>query len=426
MHTSHRKIAWLLILLWIVPGLVFAQERARLLGRVVDPQGKPIPGVKVTVTCKQDPKFHETRTTDKRGTFTVIFNQIEVTFQYLFEKEGFTTLEANQDWSAEGSQRFDWTMQPGTNEVKVQEAGAAAPVSTSPEAVTAYNAGVAAVRAKDMKTAVAKFSEAVASDPKLVVAWIALSSAQYQTRDFKDSAESAEKAVALGSKDEALLTTRYQAYKNAGEDTKAAEALKDLEKVGRAGEEAKKLHNEGVALAKAGDNLGAIAKFKEALALDPTLTASAVGMSTAALKAGEYGDAATAAEAILKQDPKNDAALRLRYNACLKLNDPDRMTDALIGLAAVDPVVAKKGLLKLSVDSYYDPNSKDHGKAGFQKVLEMDPNEPYSNFYLASMLVADGKNAEAKPHLEKVVAAIPNTDQGKLAKDMLKQLESIK
>ena len=167
-----------------------------------------------------------------------------------------------------------------------------------------------------------------------------------------------------------------------------------------------------MALAKAGDNLGAIAKFKEALALDPTLTASAVGMSTAALKAGEYGDAATAAEAILKQDPKNDAALRLRYNACLKLNDPDRMTDALIGLAAVDPVVAKKGLLKLSVDSYYDPNSKDHGRAGFQKVLEMDPNEPYSNFYLASMLVAEGKNAEAKPHLEKVVAAHPEYGSG--------------
>ena len=426
MHTSHRKIAWLLILLWIVPGLVFAEERARLEGRVIDPQGKPIPGVKVTATCKQDSKFHEVRTTDKKGTFTIIFSQVGVTYQYRFEKEGFVTLDANQDWSAEGSQRFDWTMQPGTNEVQVKEPGVAAPASTSPEAIAAYNDGVRANKAKDYKTAVVKFKESVSNDPKLVVAWIALSTAQFQTRDFKGAAESAEKAVSLGSKDELLLTTRYQAYKNAGEDEKAAEALKDLEKIGRAAEEAKKLHNEGVALAKAGDNIGAIAKFKEALALDPTLTASAVGMSTAALKAGEFGDAATAAEAILKQDPKNDAALRLRYNACLKLNDPARMTDALIGLAAVDPVVAKKGLLKLGVDAYYDPSSKDHGRAAFTEVLQLDPNEPYSNFYIASMLVAEGKTAEAKPHLEKVVAAIPTTDQGKLARDMLKQLESIK
>lgn len=423
MHTSQRKVAWLLILFLMVPGLVFAAERARLEGRVVDPQGKPIQGVKVTASCKQDEKFHEVRTTDKKGSFTIIFSQINVTYQYRFEKEGYQTLDANQDWTAEGSQRFDWTMQPGSNEVKTQEAG---PVSTSPEAVNAYNAGVTASRAKDYKTAVAKFKESVAADPKLVVAWMALSSAQYQTRDFKASAESAEKAMALGSKDEALLTTRYQAYKNAGEDEKAAEALKDLEKIGRAAEEAKKLHNEGVALAKAGDNVGAVAKFKEALVLDPTLRASMVGMGTAALKAGQFADAATAAEAILKEDPKNDAALRLRYNACLQLNDPDRLTQALIGIAAVDPVVAKKGLLKLSVDAYYDANSKDRGRAGFTKVLEMDPNEPFSNYYIALMLVAENKNAEAKAHLEKVVAASPNTEQGKSAKDMLKQLENIK
>ena len=42
-------------------------------------------------------------------------------------------------------------------------------------------------------------------------------------------------------------------------------------------------------------------------------------MPDAALKAGQYADAATAAEAILKNDPKNEQALRLRYNACLKL-----------------------------------------------------------------------------------------------------------
>ena len=45
---------------------------------------------------------------------------------------------------------------------------------------------------------------------------------------------------------------------------------------------------------------------------------------------------------------------------------------------------------------------------------------------MALMLVADGKNAEAKAHLEKVVAVAPNTPQGTSAKDMLKQLESIK
>jgi tetratricopeptide (TPR) repeat protein len=427
MHTSQRKIAWLLILLFLIPGLAYAEERARLEGRVIDPDGKPIQGVKVTATCEQDSKFHETRTTDKRGTFTIIFSVINVTYHYRFEKEGYQTLEANQNWTAEGTQRFDWTMHPGSNEVKAEAGGGGgAPVSTSPEAVNAYNAGVMAVRSKDYKTAVAKFQEAVGFDPKLTLGWIALSSAQYQQRDYKGAAASSEKAVALGSKDPGMLTLRYQAYKNLGDDEQAAAALKDLEAAGRASEEAKKLHNEGVALYKAGDNMGAIAKFKEALALDPTLTASAVGMSDAALKAGRYDDAATAAEAILKNDPNNPQALKLRYNACLELKDPNRLAEALIGLHSVDPAIAKNGLLKLAVDAYYDPNSQDHGKAWFAKLLEWDPNEAYANYYTALFLVAEGKNAEAKAHLEKVVATAPNTPQGKSAADMIKQLGSIK
>ena len=220
MHTSHRNIAWLLILLWIVPGLVFAEERARLEGRVIDPQGKPIQGVKVTATCKQDPKFHEVRTTDKKGTFTIIFTQIEVTYQYRFEKEGFQTLDANQDWTAEGTQRFDWTMQPGSGQAQAEQPAAAAPASSSPEAVNVYNAGVMAVRSKDYRTAEAKFKEAVGDHPKLVQAWIALSSAQFQEKDFKGSAEAAEKAVALGSKDPALLTTSTRLTRTWGMKTR--------------------------------------------------------------------------------------------------------------------------------------------------------------------------------------------------------------
>lgn len=426
MSNGLRRVAWLLILLLLVPGLVAAEERARLVGRVVDPKGKPIQGVKVTATCEQDPKFNETRTTDKKGSFTIIFSQIDVTYRYKFEKEGYQTLLANQNWTAEGSQRFDWTMQPGTNEVQAEAPGAAAPVSTSPEAIAAYNAGVMAIRSKDYKTAATKFNEAVTHDPNLIQGWIALSSAQFQERDFKGSAESAEKAVTLGSKDPALMQTRYEAYKNVGDTEKAAAALKDLETAGRATEEAKKAHNEAVALVKAGNDAAAYAKFQEALVLDPNLEPSLVGLATAGLKLGHYAEAATAAETILKKDPTNAAAIRLRYNACLALGDQDRLASALIGLYPVDPAVAKNGLLKLAVDAYYDNNSKDHGRANFVKLLEWDPNQPFANYYMGLFLVADGKNAEAKAHLEKVVAVAPNTAQGKSAADMLKQLASIK
>ena len=328
------------------------------------------------------------------------------------------SLDAKQRWSLEGSQKFDWTMQPGESPA----VAAAAPAAASEPAVAAYNAGVAALKTKDLRTAEASFNQAVAADPNLVSAWVALAQVQVQAGHNKEAAESAEKAIALGSKDEAMMTARWQAYKNLKDNEKAAAALKDIEAFGRRTEEAKKIHNEAVGLVKANNQEAAFAKFQEALNLDPSLRASLVGLATAGLKLGKNAEAATAAESILKQDPRNDQALRLRYNACLALNDPDRLFDALTGLAAVEPTVAKNGMLKLAFDAY-DGNDKAKVKARFTKVLEMDPNQPQAHYYLALVLVGEGNTAEAKAHLEKFVALAPNAAEAANAREMLKQLK---
>ncbi len=417
MRSPLRTVTSLLVLFALFPALASAQ-RLRLTGKVMDPEGKPIAGVEVTATSKEVPTFREVRTTDKKGSFTIDLPQNEVTYEYHFVKSGFVTLDARQRWSLEGSQKFDWTMQPGASPA----ADAPPPASTSEPAILAYNAGVGALKAKDLPTAEAKFGEAVGHDPTLVPAWVALATVQVQTGHNKEAAESAEKAIGLGSRDEAMLTARWQAYKNLKDDAKAAAALKDMEAMGRRTEEAKKFHNEGVALAKAGDAAGAFGKFQEALNLDPTLQASLVGLATAGLKLGKNAEAATAAETILKTDPRNEPALRLRYNACLALGDADRLADALVGLAAVEPTVAKNGLLKLAFDAY-DADDKPRQKARFLKVLQLDPNQPLAHYYVALVFVNEGNTAEAKSHLEKFIALTPNAAEAANAREILKQLK---
>ncbi len=146
MATSQRIVAGVLVLLLVVPGLAFARQRLRLDGKIVDPKGKAIEGVAVTVTSPQVTNFRVVQTTDKKGTFTVDLPQNNVTYIYRFEKAGYVTLQANQDWTLDGSGHFQWTMQPGSG----PEIGGAPPASTSEPAVLAYNAGVAAVKAKDL------------------------------------------------------------------------------------------------------------------------------------------------------------------------------------------------------------------------------------------------------------------------------------
>ena len=419
MHIKQRAMAWLLVLIWIVPGLAFAERKGRLVGKVADPDGKPIAEVTVTVTSPQIPGFRDVETTDKKGVFTVDFTQIDVMYHYRFDKVGYQSMDAEQKWGLEGTEHFQWTMNPGASAATA--VGGPPPVSNSQEAIDAYNGGITASKAKDYATAEARFKEATVHDPKLRQAWAQLSSVQVELGHNKEAAEAAEKAIALGSTDDSVLLARWQAYRNLKDEVKAAAALKDLEKIGRRTEEAKKIHNEAVALLKAGDNAGAFAKFQEALNADPNLQPSLLGLATAGLKIGRNAEAATAAETILKSDPKNEKAIRLRYNACLALGDKARLSDALLGLAPIEPKIARIGLWNLASEAY-GANDMDLAKAGYAKVVEVDPNFAPAYYWLGLINVGKGKNAEAKSNLERFVQLAPNDPEANSAREMIKYL----
>ena len=293
--------------------------------------------------------------------------------------------------------------------------------TTSQPAVEAYNAGVEAFKSKDYKTAEAKFEEATKNDPKLTLAWEGLAAAAFRAGDMQKSADAAEEAIKLGSTDEVLLTNRWEAYKNLKNEEKAQQALQDLQSIGRRAEEAKKLHNEAVELEKAGNNEAAFAKFQEALKVDPNLQASLIGVATTGFEIGKYEEAATAAETVLKLDPGNENALRLRYNAALKLGDKDRLFDALVGLAKVQPDVAVNGLMNLAFEAY-DAGDMPTAKTRFQKVLEVDPNRPLIHYYLALVDVNQGDLADARIHLERFVELAPDSKEAATAREMLKKL----
>jgi Tfp pilus assembly protein PilF len=419
MTSKRRTAAWLLALLWLLPALVFADDQGRLIAKVVDPDGKPIEGVVVTVTSPDVPHFKDVETTNKRGMFTVTFDTLDVTYEYRFDKVGFQSMRVDQVWHKVGSEFYTWTMKPGQSAAAA--AGGAPPASTSEPAVEAYNAGVTAVKGKDYTTAETKLIEATKDDPKLRQAWDVLSVVELQLGHNQEAADAAEKAMALGSMDQPALMARWQAYRNLKDDAKAAEALKDLQKVGAQTEEAKKFHNEGVELLNNKDYAGAIAKFQEALKLDPNLADAQLGLATAALDAGDNAEAAKAAEAVLKTDPKNQAAIRIYYNAALVLGEKAQLVDALVRLAAIDPTRARDGLLKFAFDAY-DKNDMTNAKAMFEKALTIDPNYPLAHYYLGLTDVGLGATADARSHLERFLQLAPNDKEAPAAREMLAYL----
>ncbi len=417
MRSKRSMMVWLVVLLLAVPALVHAQEHGRLIGKVIDEKGDPVEGVTVVTTSTAVPDFRDVQTTDKRGVFTVDFPQIEVVYRLRFDKVGFAPLQSELTWNLAGTARQEFTLHPEG----MVELGTAPVASTSNEAIAAYNAAVEAFKAKDYATAETKLKEAIQHDPKLGQAWALLSITTYEQGNFKDSAEDAEKAIALGVKDDTLLRTRWEDYRQLGDDAKAAAAMEDIKKSENRVAEAKSLHNEAVELLKKGDAEGALAKFQAAVELDPTLLPALNGVATTALKLGKNKEAAAAAEKVLAVDPHSEEALRVRYNAYLALGDQDKLVEALVGLNAVDPKVAQNGLLKMAFDAY-DANDMPKARDRFLKFLQLDPDNTTALYYLATVEVNMGENDAAKKHLEHFLQLAPSDKEASTARAMLDYL----
>lgn len=417
MMTEHRRIAWLLLMVLAIPGVAFAAREGRLIGKVVDAQGKPIAGVTVTATSKDIADFQKVTTTDAKGIFMVDFDRINVLYRYRFEKAGYVTAEAEQNWGVVGTERHEFTMHAA--EAPVLDQGP--PASASNTAIAAFNQGVRAFEAKDYSTARARFEEALRHDPNLRQAWSALSLVHLEQKRYQQAAEAAEKAIALGAADQAVLRTRWEAYRNLGDAAKTQAAREALEKAGRMEEEAKRIHNEGVALTKVGDDQEALTKFQQAVEIDPNLQQAWLALAVTGLKAGRAAEAAAAARKILETDPQHQEALRIQYNAALQTGDEDKIVDALLALAAIDRTVARDNLFKLAAKTF-DAEDIVRAKERFTKVLALDPNHPRSNYYLGVILVREGARKEARSHLERFIRLAPNDPDAATAKGLLSYL----
>jgi len=417
MHVKKHTLAWILVLIMMSAGLASAVRKGRLVGRVVDSEDNPIEGVTVTATSKAVEGFNVVEITDRKGVFKVDFDVINVVYRYRFQKVGYQTLEVEQTWQKDGTARHEFTMHPG----EAPTLGGVVPVSTSSPAISAFNAGARAFEAKDYATAVTSFEEAIGHDPEFHRAWGALSVALLEENRYQEAAEAAEKAIELGSTHETVLRTRWEAYRNLGDEAMAAEAGEALERSGRLAEEAKKVFNEAVALSKQGDYEGAFVKYQEASELDRNLQVALFGVATMGLKINRNEEALDAAEAILEADPENADAIRIRYNAALALGQEDRIIDALVSIASAEPEIAREGLWQLAIVAY-DAQDMDRAKLRFGKLVEVDPNYAMAHYYLGLIYVGEGANDEAKKHLERFVQLAPDDPEAPSARDLIKYL----
>lgn len=182
------------------------------------------------------------------------------------------------------------------------------------------------------------------------------------------------------------------------------------------------IFNEGAERAQAQDWPAAMAKFTEALALDPELQAAHSAMATGYLVAKEYAKAVAAAEKALTLNPNDRKAQQVRVEGYRGLGDTAKAAEAAAALAAVDPKAAASQLLEEAAKLYNNGSIKE-AMPVLEKAIAAHATLGKAYYLLGMCHVNLGENAKAKAALEKFLELAPDDPDAQTAREMLPYLK---
>jgi len=288
-----------------------AQTTGMAKGRVVDAKGVPIEAAKVTIEFKDGISRTYVVKTNKKGEYTQI-GLAPGNYKVTAEKETI------------GSQSFDGRVRLGdTLEINFKlDAGSAGPTKEDVAKATAirklFDEGVAASRAGDNDTALAKFNEATTILPTCFDCFYNIGYAHSQKKEYAQSEEAFKKAIELKPDYvEAYngLAQIYNAQKKFDEAQAASQKAASLALAsgaagGAGGVDA--LYNVGVTAWNAGKAEDAKKAFEEALKADPKHANSHYQLAMCLINLGKLPEAVAEFEQYLQLAPDGQYAAQVK------------------------------------------------------------------------------------------------------------------
>jgi len=292
---------------------VSAQSTGMCKGKVVDKEGKPVEGAKITISFKDGISRNYEVKTNRKGEYIQI-GLPPGNYKVTAEKDKL------------GAQSFDARVRLGeAAEVNFALApGAAGVTMTKEEAAKAANVkrlfdeGVAASRANDHDGAIAKFTEASTLLPGCYDCYYNIGFAYAQKKEYEKSEESFKKALEL--KPEYVeayngLATIYNAQRKFDQAQQASQKAAELAAaagVSAGGGGVDALYNQGVIAWNAGKAEDAKKSFEEAIKLNPSHAESHFQLGMCFVNLGQLAEAAGMFEQYLKLAPEGQYAAQAK------------------------------------------------------------------------------------------------------------------
>jgi tetratricopeptide (TPR) repeat protein len=176
-------------------------------------------------------------------------------------------------------------------------------------------------------------------------------------------------------------------------------------------------YNEGAGLANSGDLAGAVAKFEEAVAAKPGLTAGWMALAKTQLKLKNYPKAIEAANKSLEVDDTDTEMLAVLLQAYTATGDKAN------ALKVQDKLPKNAGGLFNDAARMINSGNDAGAEKLLKRAIEADDTFAQAHYELGMLYVRSGKNAEAKAALQKYLELEPNGKDAGTAKEMMGYLK---
>ena len=421
MNRTLRALSIALCLVLALAASAHAVGEGRVIGTITNPEGKPIQGIKITVT-RPGTNYKQEKVTDKNGKFTLII--LDATQEYVLrmEKEGYDPYEETIKPKPEDVLRLSYTLAevappqpagPSEEEIKQMEG--------KNQAVTAFNEGVTLLQANNLPGAAAKFEEATKHDPALAPAHGALAEVYSEQKKHAEALAAADRFLELEPGNVRALRVRFDSIRGLGDKEKLGPALDALVAADKSRETAVRLYNLGAEASRTGDRDGAVTYLKRAIEMDPTLDQAYTAMGQVLIVKKSYKEAVAAVDPLLARNPTNLEALTIRYEALKASGDKAGAAKAQEAMKAAQASMNPDDLFKQGV-ALYNSNNMAGAVDAFQMALTVNPKHAKSH-YMLGLAYAGTDAAKAKEHLEKFLELAPDDPDAAQAKEMLSYLK---
>ncbi len=179
--------------------------------------------------------------------------------------------------------------------------------------------------------------------------------------------------------------------------------------------------NEGVDALKAGDQAAALAKFQQAVELDPDFPDAYSAIAAVAFQAAEYAIAADAAEKLLEYRPDDLETIGTAYYAELMMGDTDRMVVSARRLADANPEIVSAELVQHAT-ALFDNDLAAQSRALVEVILERQPDLPPAQFQLGLSCNMLGDAECTRAAMTRFLELAPDDPNAEIARALLDYL----